>query len=82
MYYMNVTLVSVLSDVFGLPADQIVPDLTKDDVGSWDSLKQMDLVMSIEIFFSITLEVTDIIKMDSVAGIIGVLHEKGVYLEA
>ena len=82
MYYMNVNLVSVLSDVFGLPADQIVPDLTKDDVGSWDSLKQMDLVMSIEKKFGITLEVTDIIKMDSVANIMGVLHDKGVDLEA
>ena len=82
MYYMNVNLVSVLSDVFGLPADQIVPELTKDDVGSWDSLKQMDLVMSIEKKFDITLEVTDIIKMDSVAKIMAVLHDKGVNLEA
>ena len=82
MYFMNVTLVSVLSDVFGLPADQIVPELTKDDVGSWDSLKQMDLVMSIEKKFGITLEVTDIIKMDSVAKIMEVLHDKEVDLEA
>ena len=82
MYYMNVTLVSVLSDVFGLPTNQIVPELTKDDVGSWDSLKQMDLVMSIEKKFDITLEVTDIIKMDSVAKIMAVLHNKGVNLEA
>ena len=82
MYYMNVNLVSVLSDVFGLPADQIVPELTKDDVGSWDSLKQMDLVMSIEKKFDITLAVTDIIKMDSVAKIMAVLHNKGVNLEA
>ena len=79
---MNVTLLSVLSDVFALPADQIVPELTKDDVGSWDSLKQMDLVMSIEKKFGITLEVTDIIKMDSVAKIMAVLHDKGVDLEA
>ena len=82
MYYMNVNLVSVLSDVFGLPADQIVPELTKDDVGSWDSLKQMDLVMSIEKKFGITLEVTDIIKMDSGAKIMEVLHDKEVDLEA
>ena len=82
MYYMNVNLVSVLSDVFGLPTNQIVPDLTKDDVGSWDSLKQMDLVMSIEKKFGITLEVTDIVKMNSVANIIEVLQERGVDLEA
>ena len=77
---MNDNLVMVLSDVFGLKAEQIIPELTKDDVGSWDSLKQMDLVMSIEQAFSISLEITDIIKMNSVASIMAVLQEKGVDL--
>lgn len=77
---MNQRLVSVLADVFGLRADQVVPELTKDTVGSWDSLKQMDLVMSLEREYSITLEFPDIIKMNSVANIIDVLTSKGVYL--
>ena len=77
---MNEELVSVLTDVFCLRVEQIVPELTKDDVGSWDSLKQMDLVMSIEQTFNISLEITDIIKMNSVANIMDVLQEKGVDL--
>lgn len=77
---MNKRLISVLTDVFGLRADQIVPELTKDDVGSWDSLKQMDLVMSLEREFIITLEIPDIIRMNSVANIIDVLTSKGVDL--
>ena len=80
MYYMNITLVSVLSDVFGLPGDQIVPELTKDDVGSWDSLKQMDLVLSIEQKFGVSLEIPDIVRMNSVANIMVVLQDKGVDL--
>jgi len=77
---MNKRLISVLTEVFGLRADQIVPELTKDDVGSWDSLKQMDLVMSLEREFSIILEIPDIIRLNSVANIIDVLTDKGVDL--
>ena len=44
---MNEALVSVLAEVFGLREDQIVPELTKDEVSTWDSLNQMDLVVSI-----------------------------------
>jgi len=79
---MNKRLISVLTDVFGLRADQIVPELTKDTVGSWDSLKQMDLVLSLEQEFGIALEIPDIIRMNSVATIIDVLTSKGVDLGA
>ena len=77
---MNNTLVSVLSDVFGLREDRIVPELSRDEVESWDSLKQMDLVLSLEQEFGVTLEIQDIVKMDSVANIIEVLTSKGVDL--
>ncbi len=77
---MNKRLVTVLTDVFALRADQIVPGLSKNDVGSWDSLKQMDLVVSLEHEFGIALEIHDIIKMNSVAAIIDVLTSKGVDL--
>lgn len=79
---MNKQLASVLADVFGLQTSQIVPELTKADVGSWDSLKQMDLVISLEREFGIALEIPDIIKMNSVANIMDVLAQKGVQLEA
>jgi acyl carrier protein len=78
---MNQRLASVLADIFGMRADQIVPELTKESVGSWDSLKQMDLVMSLEREFGIALEIPDIIRMTSVGSIIEVLNHKGVKLE-
>ncbi len=77
---MNKRLISVLIEVFGLRAGQIVPELTKEDVGSWDSLKQMDLVMSLEREFSIALEIPDIVRLNSVENIIDVLTDKGVDL--
>ena len=74
----NGRLAGVLADVFNLTVDQIVPGLTKADVGSWDSLRQMDLVMSLEKEFGIAMEIEDIVRMDSVENIIAVLESKGV----
>lgn len=79
---MNKNLVSVLADVFGVRGDQIVLELTKENLGSWDSLKQMDLVVSLERQFDVALEITDIVKMNSVKNIIDVLTSKGVDLGA
>ena len=78
---MDQTLAAILAGVFGLKTNQISTVLHKDDVGSWDSLKQMDLVLSLEEKYNISLEIPDIIKMDSVANIIVVLRNKGVQFE-
>lgn len=77
---MNNKLAGLLSDVFSLPVSQIQPDLQQCDVGTWDSLKQMDLVMSLEREYLITLEIPDIVRMTSIAEIMAVLKTKGVDL--
>jgi len=77
---MNQRLASVLANVFELRPSQVQSELTKEDVGSWDSLKQMDLVMSLEREYDITLEFSDIVKMNSVGNIIEILAGKGVDL--
>ena len=75
---MNKRLQSLLADVFGLRNDQVGIDLTKDNLSHWDSLKQMDLVVSLEREFNITLEIPDIIQMISVKNIMQILANKGV----
>ena len=77
---MDKLLVAIMAEVFGLKEAEIRPSLTQDDVGSWDSLRQMDLVLSLEREFGITLEMADIVRMESVAGIAEVLRGKGVDL--
>lgn len=77
---MDRRLAELLSDVFGLRASDIKPELQKCDVGTWDSLKQMDLVISLEREFEIALGIPEIIRMTSVAEIIKVLKENGVSL--
>jgi acyl carrier protein len=79
---MNKRLLAILKEVFGLKEAEIRPSLTRDDVGSWDSLRQMDLVLSLEQEFGITLEMADIVRMESVASIEEVLRGKGVDLGA
>lgn len=79
---MNKKIVELLAEVFGLRESEIHPELTKKDVGSWDSLKQMDLVMTLEREFDIVIEIADIQRMVSVADILAVLKEKGVAVEA
>ena len=76
---MDGRLISILADVFRLRASEIHADLKKEDVGSWDSLVQMDLVMSLEKEFDIALDIDDIVRMISVADILAVLNAKGVH---
>lgn len=75
---MHSRLTELLAEIFGLELAEITPQLGKSDVGSWDSLRQMDLVVSLEKEFEIQLEITDIVRMTSVAEIVVVLRDKGV----
>ena len=77
---MNKRLAGVLAEVFSLGVSEIRPDLERDEVGTWDSLKQMDLVVSLEREYGISLEIPDIVRMSSVAEIMAVLADKGVDL--
>jgi len=77
---MNQRLVTILAEILNLRESDIHADLDKADVGDWDSLKQMDLVVSLEREYRITLEIPDILKMTSVDKIVDVLKEKGANL--
>ena len=78
---MDSRLKQILANIFGLRESETNTALTKDDVESWDSLKQMDLVVSLEREYDVTLEMYDILKMTDFAGIVEILREKGVEFE-
>ena len=77
---MNQQLTKILQDVFDLTAQEININLTKDDIAKWDSLAQMELVISLEREFSIQLDIEDMVKMDSVLAISETLKNKGIAL--
>lgn len=77
---MNEKLAELLAQIFGLRVIEIRPDLQKCEVGTWDSLMQMDLVVSLEQTYGIELEISDVVRMTSVEEIMAVLRAKGVDL--
>lgn len=77
---MNRDLAVLLAEIFAVRVSDVRPELQKCAVGTWDSLKQMDLVLSLEQHYGIALDIPDIVRMTSIAEIIAVLHEKGVDL--
>jgi len=74
---MNKRLAAVLAEVFDMRERDIHLGLDRSEVGTWDSLKQMDLVMSLEREFDIALDIPDIVKLVSVSAIVDVLTSKG-----
>lgn len=79
---MNDRLTAVLAEVFDMRKSDIHPGLQREDVGTWDSLRQMDLVVSLEREYGLVLDIPDMMQMVSVGGIVKVLRDKGVDLGA
>ena len=67
-----------MADVLKIDETDITDNLTIDDLEIWDSLKHMDLVVSIEQAFNIELTFDEIIIMTSVVAIKRVLDDRGV----
>lgn len=68
---------SLLADNLGLKPGEMGDDLAMKDVGSWDSLKHMELIVAIEQGFGLELSFDEIVTMTSVGEIKRVVREKG-----
>lgn len=68
---------NLLSEILQIPASTITEDLAMKDVVAWDSLKHMELIVSLEQNFGIELSFDDIVAMQSVGEIKRVLRERG-----
>lgn len=71
-------LQDMLADVFELRPQQIHAALSREDVDNWDSLKQMDLVLSLERGYDISLTFDEIIGIQCVQDILDLLAARGV----
>lgn len=69
---------NLLSDILQIPASQITENLAMKEVDAWDSLKHMELIVSLEQNFGIDLSFDEIVAMQSVSEIKRVIREKGV----
>jgi acyl carrier protein len=67
----------LLAEVLQVPAAEITDDLAMKDVEAWDSLKHMELVVSLEQTFGLQLTFDEIVAMQSVGEIKRVMRGKG-----
>ena len=70
----------IIAKVFNIKAEEVNEDLSKDDIGSWDSLKQMDMIFSLEEKYSLQFEIEEIASMNSIKEIMRILSKKGIDL--
>ena len=72
---MNERVFRVVAQVMGVPAESINQDSSPDNVKSWDSLKQLNLVLALEEEFEVQFSQQQILEMLSVALVVEVLKE-------
>ena len=75
---MDATIDTLLANLLQIPAAGITEDLAMKDVDAWDSLKHMELILSLEQNFGIELSFEEIVAMQNVRGIKRVLKQRGV----
>lgn len=68
----------VVAQMFDVPVENVTDDDGPDTIESWDSLAHINLVLSLEEEFNVSLSPDDAAEMLSVGTIRQVLSEKGV----
>lgn len=66
----------LVAEVLRIPAATITDDLAMKNLDVWDSLKHMELVISLEQSFGLQLSFDEIVRMQSVGEIKRVLRER------
>ena len=74
---MEQRLSELMAELFKMQKEDISDSLTMKDLVVWDSLKHMELIVSIEQTFGIELTFDEILAMITVNEIKRVLKEKG-----
>jgi acyl carrier protein len=70
-------LSELIANVLNIELKRVTDSLSMSDVESWDSLKHMELVVSIENGYDVQLSFDDIVAMKSVGDIRTVLRTYG-----
>jgi acyl carrier protein len=59
-------LLAIVSDVFGVDAALVTPDLHRDDVANWDSLGHLRLITELEDRLGVSIPIEDFAKIQTV----------------
>jgi acyl carrier protein len=63
-------VVSVASDVLGVPAERITLDSSPETIETWDSLQHLNITLALEDELGIQFEPDDIERMQSIGAIV------------
>lgn len=66
----------LFSEEFHVPIGEVTDNLTMEEINAWDSLRHMELIVTIEQSFAIDLSFEEIVSMRSVGEIKRVLRQK------
>ncbi len=67
---------TVVAEVLQIPAGTVTDDLAMKDLDVWDSLKHMELIVSLEGSFEVQFTFEEIVAMQSVGEIKRVLKQR------
>ena len=72
-------LYTLISEVMMIPSEEISDSFSMSNSDAWDSLKHMELIVSIENTFNVSLSADDIVEMIDIKGIKNILKRKGAF---
>jgi len=72
-------LYTLISEVMRIPTEEISDSFSMSNSDAWDSLKHMELIVSIENTFNVDLSADDIVEMIDIKGIKNILKRKGAF---
>jgi acyl carrier protein len=67
---------NIASDVLQVPAQQLTPQSSPQQIENWDSVHHLNLVLALEQQFEVQLDPEDIDQMTSIEQIVSVLERK------
>ncbi|MBM3145497.1 MAG: acyl carrier protein [Chloroflexi bacterium] len=73
---MQEKLYKLIGDILNIRSEDISDDLTMREIETWDSLKHMELIVSIEREYDVQLTFEEIVQMQSVQAIKNILSIK------
>lgn len=66
----------ILADTFRVKADSLTPEITINDIDTWDSLTHMELIANLEAELNIEFDGDEIAEMTSFKAIEKIVNEK------
>lgn len=70
------TVLTIASDVLGVPANQVTLDASPQSVANWDSVQHLNLVLAVEQAFDLMFEPEELDRMKSLRDVVALVQEK------